>query len=177
MIEVCLYEPENPGNVGNIIRTCMCLNASLSIIGYTPVDLRQKTLERAKLDYTTRMSLYPNYEELKKAHQNSKIIYVTRYGMKNYASFDYKTEKDQSVVLMFGRESTGIPKTILRENIEWCARIPMIPNARSLNLADSVSLVLGECQRQRGFEGLSDKETLKGEDYLLKWTPTPGEGF
>lgn len=93
MIEVCLYEPENPGNVGNIIRTCMCLNASLSIIGYTPVDLRQKTLERAKLDYTTRMSLYPNYEEFKKAHQNSKIIYVTRYGMKTMLPLTTKQKR------------------------------------------------------------------------------------
>lgn len=177
MIEVCLYEPENPGNVGNIIRTCMCLNASLDIIGYTPVDLRQKTLQRAKLDYTTRMNLYPTYEAFLKEKKGAKIIYVTRYASKDYASFDYKTEGDTPVILMFGRESTGIPKTILRDNLDSCARIPMIPEARSLNLADSVSLVLGECQRQRGFEGLSKKETLKGEDYLINWTPSPGEGF
>lgn len=177
MIEVCLYEPENPGNVGNIIRTCMCLNASLSIIGYTPVDLRQKTLERAKMDYTARMTLFPDYDSFLNAHKNAKILYVTRYGMKDYASFDYKTEENQSIVMMFGRESTGIPKAILRKNLDFCARIPMVANARSLNLADSVSLVLGECQRQRGFEGLSKEETLKGKDYLLKWTPTPGKGF
>lgn len=177
MIEVCLYEPENPGNVGNIIRTCMCLNASLDIIGYTPVDLRQKTLQRAKLDYTTRMTLYPTYEDFIKEKKDARIIYVTRYASKSYSSFDYRTDGDTPIILMFGRESTGIPKTILRNNLDSCARIPMIPNARSLNLADSVSLVLGECQRQRGFEGLSEKETLKGEDFILNWTPTPGEGF
>lgn len=177
MIEVCLYEPENPGNVGNIIRTCMCLNASLAVIGYTPADLRKKTLERAKLDYTARLSLFPDYSTYLSQRKGALIVYVTRYGKKPYSSFDYRTKQGVPAVLMFGRESTGIPKSILRENLSMCARIPMVGEARSLNLADSVSLVLGECQRQRGFEGLSLEEVIKGPDHLKEWKLVPGEGF
>lgn len=168
MIEISLYEPEIAGNVGNIIRTCMCLNASLSIIGYTPFDLSEKTLKRAAMDYAVNFKItrYRNIEEFDKAHQDIEVFYVTRYGTSNYAERDYKAA--ERICLMFGRESTGIPKEVLYEHLDHTVRIPMVPSARSLNLSNSVAIVLAEACRQRGFENLCPRETIKGADYLKK---------
>lgn len=171
MVEIALFEPEIAGNVGNIIRTCMCLNASLSIIGYIPFELSDRTLKRAGMDYAIGFPIvqYPNMEAFDKAHRGIKVFYVTRYSDICYASANIGND-NKDVCLMFGRESTGIPKDVLHAHLESCVRIPMVKEARSLNLANSVAIVLAECQRERGFEGLSETETIKGKDFLKNWT-------
>ncbi len=173
MIEVSLYEPEIAGNVGNIIRTCLCLGASLSIIGYTPFDITDKSLKRAGMDYALGFPIvkYPDIEAFDKAHVGKIVYYVTRYGVSCYAKRDL-TGAGKDVCLMFGRESTGIPKEVLKDHLDMTVRIPMVAEARALNLANSVAIVLSECQRQRDFKGLSYLETIKGPDFLKNWKPT-----
>ncbi len=172
MIEIALYEPEIAGNVGNIIRTCLCLGAGLSIIGYTPFDVNDKNLKRAGMDYAIGFPIkhYPDMALFDKNHQADAVFYVTRYGTSNYVERNIGNE-GRDVCLMFGRESTGIPKDVLQKHLDHTVRIPMVREARALNLANSVAIVLAECQRQRGFAGLSREETIKGADFLKEWKP------
>lgn len=170
MIEISLYEPEIAGNVGNIIRTCLCLNASLSIIGYIPFQLSDKTLKRAGMDYAIGfpINFYKDINEFDNNHNNYDVVYITRYADKTYSDFNLDA-RNKNLCLMFGRESTGIPKEILQNHLSSCARIPMVENARSLNLSNSVAIVLSEAQRQSSFEGLSRIECIKGKDFLKNW--------
>lgn len=168
MVGIILYRPEKPGNVGNIIRTCMAGEARLYIIGPLTFSLTTKELQRAGMDYIKESDfvLYKDFDEFIKDFKDKNIYYVTRYSNKVYSSFDYsKIEED--IYFMFGRESTGIPHELLKENLNKCIRIPMTISARSLNLSNSVAIVLYECLRQRKFYGLATYETIKGEDFLL----------
>ena len=171
MVGIILYRPEKPANVGNIMRTCMASETKLFIIGPLSFSLTTKELKRAGMDYIKEsdFTLYEDYEHFLKDFKDKNIYYVTRYSNKVYSSFDFSSvEKD--VYFMFGRESTGIPHDILRKNIDKCLRIPMTISARSLNLSNSVAIVLYECLRQRNFFGLATFETIKGEDFLEKET-------
>lgn len=169
MVGIILYRPEKPGNVGNIIRTCMASEAKLYIIGPLTFSMGEKEFKRAGMDYIkeTDYKIYKDYDEFLKDFKDKNIYYVTRYSNKVYSSFDVSSvEKD--VFFMFGRESTGIPHDILRENLNKCMRIPMTIDARSLNLSNSVAIILYECLRQRKFYGLATYETIKGENFLLE---------
>ena len=171
MVGIILYRPEKPGNVGNIIRTCMASETHLYIIGPLTFSLGTKELQRAGMDYIKEsdFTIYKDYDEFLKDFKDKNIYYVTRYSNKAYSSFDFsKIEED--IFFMFGRESTGIPHEILKENLNKCLRIPMAISARSLNLSNSVAIVLYECLRQRKFYGLATYETIKGEDFLINET-------
>lgn len=167
MVGIILYRPEKPGNVGNIIRTCMASEAKLYIIGPLTFSLTEKELQRAGMDYIKESDfvIYKDYDEFLKDFSDKNIFYVTRYSNKVYSSFDY-SNIEEDIYFMFGRESTGIPHDILRENFGKTCRIPMTISARSLNLSNCVALVLYECLRQRKFYGLATYETIKGEDFL-----------
>ena len=167
MVGIILYRPEKPGNVGNIIRTCMASEAKLFIIGPLTFSLTEKELQRAGMDYIKESDfvIYKDYDEFLKDFSDKNIYYVTRYSNKVYSSFDY-SNIEEDIYFMFGRESTGIPHDILKENINKTCRIPMTISARSLNLSNCVALVLYECLRQRKFYGLATYETIKGEDFL-----------
>lgn len=169
MIGIILYRPEKPANLGNIIRTCMASEAKLFIIGPLSFSLTEKDFKRAGMDYIkeTDFKIYDNYEAFLKDFHNKNIYYVTRYAKKVYSNYDY-SDICEDIYFMFGRESTGIPHEILRENFDKTARIPMVPSARSLNLSNCVALVLYEAERQRNFFGLSTKEAIKGEDFLFE---------
>lgn len=171
MVGIILYRPEKPGNVGNIIRTCMASEARLYIIGPLTFSLTTKELQRAGMDYIKESDfvLYKDFDEFIKDFKDKNIYYVTRYSNKVYSSFDYSKIEDD-IYFMFGRESTGIPHEILKENMNKCLRIPMAISARSLNLGNSVAIVLYECLRQRKFYGLATYETIKGEDFLINET-------
>lgn len=171
MVGIILYRPEKPGNVGNIIRTCMASEARLYIIGPLTFSLTTKELQRAGMDYIKESDfvLYKDFDEFIKDFKDKNIYYVTRYSNKVYSSFDYSKIEDD-IYFMFGRESTGIPHEILKENLNKCLRIPMAISARSLNLGNSVAIVLYECLRQRKFYGLATYETIKGEDFLINET-------
>lgn len=169
MIHVVLYRPEKPLNTGNIMRTCVAINAHLHIIGPLTFSINNKDLLRAGLDYidNLKMDYYPTIEEFYDAHPNANIYYITRYAKKAYSSFDF-SDLVNDIYIMFGRESTGIPHDILLKNSDKLARLPMVPDARSLNLSNCVAIVCYEILRQQNFPNLSTSESIKGEDFLLK---------
>lgn len=170
MNTIVLFEPEIPQNVGNIIRTAMAFECNLVIIGHLKFTLDNKALARAKMDYATDFPIkfYDTYEEFAKTVKDkSKLFFVTRYSKFCYSMKDY-SKKDGDYYFMFGRESTGIPYDILRENLDQCVRIPMTFNARSLNLSNCVAIIMSECLRQQNFNDLATTEVIKGEDFLTK---------
>lgn len=165
MIHVVLYEPEIPQNTGNIMRTCVAANMQLHLIEPLGFSLDEKYLKRSAMDYI---------EDLKwETHKNWKVFtekypgeyyYVTRYSKKVYSDFQFDGEKD--IFLIFGKESTGIPLDLLKDHLDFCMRIPMVEQARSLNLSNCVAIVSYEVLRQIGFPTLSTHEVLKGEDWI-----------
>ena len=168
MINIILYQPEIPPNTGNIIRTCYATGAKLHIIKPISFDLFHPNIKRAAAGRTIddiEYQVYENYDDFLKVNSDKKIYYITRYGIKNYVSADFKNEVD--IWVMFGTESTGIPKEILKKSINHCLRIPMKADCRSLNLANSVNLIAYEILRQKNFEGLSEFEVQKGKEFLL----------
>ena len=169
MIHIVLYRPEKPQNTGNIMRTCVAIHATLHIIGPITFSVEDKDLQRVGMDYIDdlKMHFYPTYEDFLKENGTANIYYVTRYARTVYSSYDFsKTIED--VYLMFGRESTGIPHEILREHEDRLMRIPMVPEARSLNLSNCVALVAYEVLRQQNFPNLATEEAIKGPDFLFK---------
>ena len=167
MINVILFQPEKPGNTGNIMRTCVASGVKLHIIGPLTYKIDDKGLRRAGMDYLVdfHYEYYESYEEFLKINNNPLIYYITRYGKKAPSEINFSIIKED-IFVMFGKESTGIPKEILKSNLEYCFRIPMIEGVRSLNLSNCVAIVVYEILRQRNYEGLSKVETIKGEDYL-----------
>lgn len=168
MIHIVLYQPEKPSNTGNIMRTCVAINATLDIIGPLTFSLDAKDLKRAGLDYidSLRYHYFPTYEDYLKEYPQADTFYVTRYSDKVYSQFEFKDEA-HDIFLMFGKESTGIPHDILRSHPDRLLRIPMVPEARSLNLSNSVAIVVYEVLRQLKFPNLSTHEAIKGEDFLF----------
>ena len=169
MIHIVLYRPEKPQNTGHIMRTCVAIHATLHIIGPITFSVEDKDLQRVGMDYIDdlKMRFYPTYEDFVKENETANIYYVTRYARTVYSSYDFsKTIED--VYLMFGRESTGIPHDILREHEDRLMRIPMVPEARSLNLSNCVALVAYEVLRQQNFPNLATEEAIKGPDFLFK---------
>ena len=169
MIHIVLYRPEKPQNTGNIMRTCVAIHATLHIIGPITFSVEDKDLQRVGMDYIDdlKMRFYPTYEDFVKENETANIYYVTRYARTVYSSYDFsKTIED--VYLMFGRESTGIPHDILREHEDRLMRIPMVPEARSLNLSNCVALVAYEVLSQQNFHNLATEEAIKGPNFLFK---------
>lgn len=168
MIHVVLYEPEIPQNTGNIMRTCMAFGCDLHLIEPLGFYLDEKHLKRAGMDYRGKIQVkrYVNYEAFLQENKGE-MYYVTRYGKKAPNQFQYPSA-DQDIYFIFGKESTGIPKEILKNHLENCMRIPMVKEARSLNLSNCVALVVYEALRQQNYPGLSSVETIKGEDFLTE---------
>lgn len=170
MNRVVLFEPEKPANTGNIIRTCMALEAKLTIIGAISFDLSDRSLRRAGMDYLIGFPIerFGSIDDFLRVHGREDGYYVTRYSDHVYSSFDYSSPAVNHW-FMFGRESTGIPKNVLKAHREKTMRIPMAIDARSLNLSVSVAIVLAEATRQQHFFSLATKEEIKGEDFLDKY--------
>ena len=167
MINVILFQPEKPLNTGNIMRTCVASGVKLHIIGPLTYKIDDKGLKRAGMDYLEgfHYDYYDSYEDFIENNNNPLIHYITRYGKKAPSEANFKDVKED-IFVMFGKESTGIPKEILKENLSYCYRIPMVEDVRSLNLSNCVAIVVYEILRQRNYEGLSRVETIKGEDFL-----------
>ena len=170
MIHIVLYRPEKPQNTGNIMRTCVAIHATLHIIGPITFSVDNKDLKRVGMDYVDdlKMEFHPTYEDFVKAYPDADIYYVTRYAKTVYSSYDFSKKQVQDIFLMFGRESTGIPHDILKEHQDKLMRIPMVPEARSLNLSNCVALVTYEVLRQQNFPNLATEEAIKGPDFLFK---------
>lgn len=169
MLHVVLYEPEIPQNTGNIMRTCMATNACLHLIKPLGFSLDEQHLRRAGMDYVKDLDyqIYENWEEFTSQHPSKNYYYMTRYGKKAPSAFDF-TECKDDIYLVLGKESTGIPKTILKGQLDHCMRLPMVANARSLNLSNCAAIIVYEVLRQLQYPGLSGFEVIKGEDWLVE---------
>ena len=169
MINIVLFEPEIPQNTGNIMRTCAGTYAKLHLIKPLGFSLSDKYLKRSGVNYIDNCDyqVYEDYDDFLSKNKNGKFYYLTRYGKVPHTSFDY-TNKCDNIYFVFGKESTGIPKEILKDNLDKCLRIPTNANIRALNLSNCVSIVLFEALRQQDYPNLSKVETIKGEDYLYK---------
>ena len=168
MINIVLFEPEIPGNTGNIMRTCAGTNAHLHLIKPLGFSLDDKYIKRSAVNYIEHCNytVYENYDDFLSKNEGD-FYFLTRYGNKPHTTFDFSdTSKD--IYLVFGRESTGIPKEILKSHLDRCLRIPMTDNIRALNLSNSVAIVLYEVLRQQGYPNLLFSEPFKGKDYLEK---------
>lgn len=167
MINIVLFQPEKPANTGNIIRTCMAIGATLHIIGPTSFSMEDKELKRASMDYIKDVDLrmYDSYEDFIEENDEPEVFYVTRYANKVYSSNDY-SQVTKDYYFMFGKESSGIPHDILLKHQDHLIRIPMVLNARSLNLSNSVAIIAYEALKQQSFFNLATKETIKGENFL-----------
>ena len=168
MINVVLFEPEIPGNTGNIMRTCAGTGTKLHLIKPLGFSLEDKYIKRSGVNYIDHCdyTVYENYEDFLSKNKGN-FYFLTRYGKKPHDSFDY-SNKDENIYLVFGKESTGIPKEILKNDLDHCMRIPMNSNIRALNLSNSVAIMLYEVLRQQNYHDLLRTEPFKGEDYLEK---------
>lgn len=168
MIHIVLYEPEIPQNTGNIMRTCVATGATLHLIKPLGFKLDEARIRRSGMDYIDDLKYFV-YEDFAAFTQQvpGEYYYITRYGKHSPYEVNY-TQSPQDIVLIFGKESTGIPKAILRDHLDRCLRLPMVSTARSLNLSNTVAIVIYEVLRQLDFPGLSKVEVLKGEDWLTR---------
>lgn len=152
MLNIVLLEPEIPANTGNIGRTCVATGSRLHLIEPLGFQLDEKQIRRAGLDYWKDLDyiLYPDFEAFLNQNPGAKIYMATTKARQVYTQVFYEPD----CYLMFGKESAGIPEEILMEHRDTCVRIPMIGETRSLNLSNSVAIVVYEALRQNKFEGM-----------------------
>lgn len=154
LLHVALVNPEIPPNTGNVARLCAATGCSLNLVRPLGFFLDDRRLKRAGLDYWDLLEhhFFDSIEELEAAYQGAQIYYVTTKGRRRYTDAAYRAGD----LLIFGPETEGLPKDLLAAHPERCIRIPMLPDerARSLNLSNSVAVVLYEALRQLGFQGL-----------------------
>ena len=147
MFHVALYEPEIPPNTGNIARLCAATFSDLHIVGVTGFRMDDRTLKRSGLDYWDEVRLHRHIDlnALTESLPDSRFLYFTTKSTRSYADWEFQHDD----CLVFGPETRGLPESLLNENRERCLTIPM-PNkkVRSLNLANSVGIVLYEALRQ-----------------------------
>ena len=168
MINVVLFEPEIPGNTGNIMRTCVATNTKLHLIKPLGFSLDEKYIKRSGVNYIDNCdyTVYENIEDFYSKNEGT-FYYLTRYGHKPHTSFDYSDTKE-NIYFFFGKESTGIPPKLLKPHLDHCLRIPMTSDVRALNLSNTVAIVLYEALRQQDYLDLLRDEPHKGKDYIEK---------
>lgn len=150
-MHIVLVEPEIPANTGNIARTCAVTGSSLHLVRPLGFSTDDKYLKRAGLDYWHMLEIYyyDSFNELREKYPDNRFYYISTRGRKCY----HQAPFGPGDFLVFGKETRGLPEELLRHNQEYCLRIPMVTGARSLNLANSVAVVLFEALRQQGFPG------------------------
>ena len=162
-MNIVLFEPEIPANTGNIGRTCVATGTTLHLIEPLGFLLNEKSIKRAGLDYWSRLDVrrYINFKDFLEKNNNPQIFMATTKAKHCYSDVSYP----EDAYIMFGPESRGIPEEILVDYKDTCVRIPMLPDERSLNLSNSVAVILYEAFRQNGFSNLSQE----GELHRLSW--------
>lgn len=163
MVNVVLLEPELPANTGNIGRTCVATGSRLHLIRPLGFQINDKMIRRAGLDYWPLLdvTVYDDYEDFLSQNPGAKIYMATTKSRHVYTEQSY----EDGCYLMFGKESAGIPEELLVANAERTMRIPMLMDIRSLNLANSVAVVVYEALRQQQFTGLQEEGAL----HRLHW--------
>lgn len=162
-MNIVLHQPEIPGNTGNIGRTCVATGTTLHLIEPLGFSLSEKNLKRAGMDYWDKLDVrrYVNFQDFLEKNPNAKIWMATTKAKHVYTDVEYGPDD----YIMFGKESAGIPEEILVDYEDTCVRIPMLNEIRSLNLSNSVSIVLYEALRQNNFSHMQ----LEGELHRLHW--------
>lgn len=149
MLNVVLLEPEMPANTGNIGRTCVATGCRLHLIEPMGFRINDKTVKRAGLDYWDKLdvTIYNDFQDFLDKNPNAKLYMATTKARHTYTEVTYEDD----CYIMFGKESAGIPEELLLEHPDTCIRIPMNPQIRSLNLSNSVAIVIYEALRQMDF--------------------------
>ena len=163
MLNIVLHEPEMPANTGNIGRTCVAAGARLHLIEPLGFSINDKMVKRAGLDYWDKLdvTVYDDFNDFCERNPGAKIYMATTKAHKTYTEVSYEPD----CYIMFGKESAGIPEEILVDHEDTCVRIPMIGDIRSLNLSNSVAIVLYEALRQNNFDHMNQE----GHLHRLDW--------
>lgn len=167
---IVLYEPEIPQNTGNIMRTCAGTDTMLHLIKPLGFKLDEASIKRSAVNYLANVNyiVYENWQDFLSKNQG-KMYFFTRYGL--HTPHELKlSDPNETYYFIIGKESTGIPKEILREHLDDCIRLPINDKIRSLNVSNVAAVAIFEALRQQDYNGLSryEPETLKGKDWLLK---------
>lgn len=170
MLNVVLFEPEIPQNTGNIMRTCVATNTRLHLIKPLGFKVDDASLKRSGVNYIDKLEwfIYDSWEDFLSKNKGT-FYFLTRYGHKPHTTFDY-SNTEENIYFVFGKESTGIPKSILKPHLDTCMRMPMSINVRSLNLSNTVAIMVYEALRQQNYNNLLFDEPHKTkteiEDYI-----------
>ena len=167
-MKVVLYMPEIPQNTGNIARTCAATGTDLYLIEPLGFRLEDKYLKRAGMDYfgLVNITVLPSFDQFMKMFPDAQYHFATTKAPRSYTEVSYRPDD----VLVFGCETKGLPESLLSRVYDRCIRIPMRQEARSLNLSNSVAIILYEALRQQDFRGLSAEGKLTGrDDEALAW--------
>ena len=170
MINVVLFEPEIPGNTGNIMRTCVATNSKLHLIKPLGFSLDEKYIRRSGVNYIDNCDykVYENWNDFVSKNEGD-YYFLTRYGHKTPTSFDY-SDNNKNIYFIFGKESTGIPREILKPHLDRCMRFPMTNKVRALNLSNTVAIMVYEALRQQNYNDLLFDEPYdighKGDHFI-----------
>ena len=151
---VVLVEPEIPANTGNISRTCALTGCKLHLVKPLGFSIDDRMLKRAGLDYWDHLDIeiHESLDDFMQKYSGEKMFYASTHAVKNYADVKY----EPGSFILFGKETAGLPRNLITSNPDTAVRVPMgrDPDLRSLNLSNSVAIVLYEALRQTGFPGL-----------------------
>src|SRR5690625_245436 len=155
-LHIVLYQPEIPANTGNIARTCLATDTTLHLIHPLGFSTEDKMLRRAGLDYWKQVTIreHASIEDLYAAHPEGTFYYIENFGTGHYTDYDY-SNVTEDIFFVFGRETDGIPKSIIEGKEDKCLRIHMNDKVRSLNLSNTAAIIVYEALRQQNFPGLS----------------------
>lgn len=159
-MNIVLVEPEIPQNAGNIVRTCSATGCNLFMVRPLGFELSDKHYKRAGLDYFDFANVFviDSFEELLEKNKDKQFFFASTKSKKTYAEVTYP----EDCFIVFGKESYGLKETLLKEHYENCIRIPMKSERRSLNLSNSVAIIVYEALRQQNFKGLQNSGKLTG---------------
>ncbi len=162
-LNIVLVEPEIPQNTGNIVRTCAATGSILHLVGPLGFSIEDKYLKRAGLDYweDAKIEYYPDLQLFLDKFRDKKMYYSTTKAIHNYCDVNFEDD----CFILFGKETAGLPEELLKDNKETCIRIPMKEGIRSLNLANSVAVVVYEALRQQNFSNMK----TQGQMVKYKW--------
>ena len=174
-LNVVLYQPEIPQNTGNIMRTCVATNTILHLIEPLGFSLEEKEIRRSGANYVKDVKYirYKSYQEFLEKNNlvedRSNVFYLSRYGIKSIHHMNV-SNVDKDYYFVLGKESTGIPKEILQDNLDKCIRLPMTDKVRALNVSNVAAIIVYEALRQQDFPGLSEfePEKYKGKNFLIE---------
>lgn len=166
MLNIVLFEPEIPGNTGNIMRTCVATNTCLHLIKPLGFSLDDKYIKRSGVNYIEKceFKVYENIEDFFSKNKGE-YYFLTRYGHKPHTDFDYSNKED-NIYFFLGKESIGIPRSILKPFIDRCMRIPMTANVRALNVSNAAAIIIYEALRQQNYNDLLLDEPHKSKTFI-----------